>query len=107
MSVAVGSPPTPFKGLTPFQDTELDAQLFCGRDREREVIVANLLASRLTVLYGASGVGKTSLLRAAVTPALRRTPDAGVVSTRRGQAIPGGGSERQSTPLLESSRAAL
>ena len=79
MSVAAGSPPTPFKGLAPFQDTELDAQLFCGRDREREVIVANLLASRLTVLYGASGVGKTSLLRAAVTPALRRIPDAGVV----------------------------
>ena len=50
MSVAAGSPPTPFKGLAPFQDTELDAQLFCGRDREREVIVANLLASRLTVL---------------------------------------------------------
>jgi WD40 repeat protein len=79
MSVAAGSPRTPFKGLAPFQDTELDAQLFCGRDREREVIVANLLASRLTVLYGASGVGKTSLLRAAVTPALRRIPDAGVV----------------------------
>ena len=79
MSVAAGSPPTPFKGLAPFQDTELDAQLFCGREREREVIVANLLASRLTVLYGASGVGKTSLLRAAVTPALRRIPDAGVV----------------------------
>ena len=79
MSVASGSLPTPFKGLAPFQDTELDAQLFCGRDREREVIVANLLASRLTVLYGASGVGKTSLLRAAVTPALRGIPDAGVV----------------------------
>lgn len=79
MTVAAGSPATPFKGLAPFQDTELDAELFCGRDREREVIVANLLASRLTVLYGASGVGKTSLLRAAVTPALRRTPDAAVV----------------------------
>jgi len=79
MSVAVGSTPTPFKGLAPFQDTELDAQLFCGRDREREVLVANLLASRLTVLYGASGVGKTSLLRAAVTPALRRIPEAAVV----------------------------
>ena len=79
MSVAAGSPPSPFKGLAPFQDTDLDAQLFCGRDREREVIVANLLASRLTVLYGASGVGKTSLLRAAVTPALRRIPDTAVV----------------------------
>ena len=30
------------------------------------MVVANLLASRLTVLYGASGVGKTSLLRAAL-----------------------------------------
>jgi WD40 repeat protein len=69
----------PFKGLAPFQDTELDALLFCGREREREVVVANLLASRLTVLYGASGVGKTSLLRAAVSPALRRIPDAAVV----------------------------
>ena len=102
-----GSPPTPFKGLAPFQDTELDAQLFCGRDREREVIVANLLASRLTVLYGASGVGKTSLLRAAVTPALRRIPDAGgrllLVVGRRSAA----GSERRSTPPWESSRAAV
>jgi WD40 repeat protein len=79
MTVAARTPATPFKGLAPFQDTDLDAQLFCGRDRECEVIVANLLASRLTVLYGASGVGKTSLLRAAVTPALRRTPDAAVV----------------------------
>ncbi len=59
MSVVAAAPPTPFKGLSPFQDTELDALLFCGREREREVVVANLLASRLTVLYGVSGVGKT------------------------------------------------
>ena len=79
MSVVAGAPPTPFKGLSPFQDTELDALLFCGREREREVVVANLLASRLTVLYGASGVGKTSLLRAAVAQSLRREHDAAVV----------------------------
>src|SRR3989440_8151997 len=79
MSVAAGSPPTPFKGLAPFQDTDLDAQLFYGREREREVVVANLLASRLTVLYGASGVGKTSLLRAAVAQSLRAIHDAAVV----------------------------
>jgi WD40 repeat protein len=79
MSVAANAPPTPFKGLAPFQDTELDALLFCGREREREVVVANLLASRLTVLYGASGVGKTSLLRAAVAHSLRRAHDAAVV----------------------------
>ena len=43
------------------------------------MVVANLLASRLTVLYGASGVGKTSLLRAAVAHSLRRVDDAAVV----------------------------
>jgi WD40 repeat protein len=79
MSTAASAPPSPFKGLAPFQDTELDSLLFCGREREREVVVANLLASRLTVLYGASGVGKTSLLRAAVAHTLRRAHDAAVV----------------------------
>ena len=79
MSVSADAPPTPFKGLAAFQDTDLDALLFCGREREREVVVANLIASRLTVLYGASGVGKTSLLRAAVVHSLRRAHDAAVV----------------------------
>src|SRR5438046_7022857 len=79
MSVVAAAPPTPFKGLSPFQDTELDGLLFCGREREREVVVANLLASRLTVLYGPSGVGKTSLLRAAVAHSLRAAHDAAVI----------------------------
>ena len=79
MSVAANAPATPFKGLSAFQDTELDALLFFGREREREVVVANLLASRLTVLYGASGVGKTSLLRAAVAHSLRQADDAALV----------------------------
>jgi WD40 repeat protein len=71
--------PSPFKGLASFQDTELDALLFFGREREREIVLANLMASRLTVLYGASGVGKTSLLRAAVATSLREVPDSAVV----------------------------
>ena len=79
MSASTDARLIPFKGLSAFQDTELDALLFCGREREREVVVANLLASRLTVLYGASGVGKTSLLRAAVVHSLRRVDDAAVV----------------------------
>jgi WD40 repeat protein len=79
MSVAAGAVPTPFKGLAAFQDTELDALLFYGREREREVVVANLMASRLTVLYGPSGVGKTSLLRAAVAHSIRAVHDAAVV----------------------------
>lgn len=65
-------PDSPYKGLAAFADSELDALLFFGREREREAIVANLLASELTILYGESGVGKSSLLRAAVTQELRR-----------------------------------
>src|SRR5262249_55012775 len=56
--------PSPYRGLAPFEDSETDARLFFGRERERTVILANLMASRLTVLYGASGVGKSSLLGA-------------------------------------------
>src|SRR5438045_5361196 len=68
---AVAAPPSPYKGLAPFEDSALDALLFFGREREIEVIVANLMAARLTVLFGPSGVGKTSLLRAGVAHRLR------------------------------------
>lgn len=54
----------PYKGLANY--TEEDAAFFFGRDREREIIIANLKARRLTLLYGESGVGKSSLLRAGV-----------------------------------------
>ena len=62
-------PPTPYKGLVPY--AEEDAPFFFGRTAETEIITANLMASRLTVLYGASGVGKTSVLRAGVAHHLR------------------------------------
>ena len=62
---------SPYKGLASFEDTELDALLFFGREREIGIISANVLASRLTVLYGPSGVGKSSLLRAGVAHRLR------------------------------------
>jgi hypothetical protein len=62
-------PEAPYKGLVPYG--EGDAPFFFGRDAEREIITANLLASRLTVFYGASGVGKSSVLRAGVAHHLR------------------------------------
>jgi formylglycine-generating enzyme required for sulfatase activity len=55
---------SPFVGLVPY--TEQDSRFFFGREREQRVIIANLFASRLTILYGASGVGKSSVLRAGV-----------------------------------------
>ena len=64
-------PPSPFKGLAYFGDSEYDRHFFFGRERESEVVAANLMASRLTVLYGPSGVGKSSLLRAGVARRLR------------------------------------
>jgi WD40 repeat protein len=76
-------PATPFKGLAAFEATEADAMLFFGREREREIIAANLLASRVTVLYGASGVGKSSVLRAGVAYRLRELEAKNLADGRR------------------------
>jgi hypothetical protein len=62
-------PPSPFVGLVPFR--EVDAPYFRGRDVERDLIVENLRASRLTLLYGTSGVGKSSVLYAGAAHRLR------------------------------------
>src|SRR3954454_317719 len=59
---------SPFVGLVPY--TEESAEFFFGRERDQQRILANLFASRLTILYGASGVGKSSVLRAGVIPEL-------------------------------------
>jgi len=72
LSARSTAPASPYKGLSAFEDTDLDALLFFGRERERDVIVANLLAARLTIFYGPSGVGKSSLLLAGVAHELRR-----------------------------------
>jgi hypothetical protein len=53
--------------------TEEQAPFFFGRDAECEIITANLIASRLTLLYGPSGVGKSSVLNAGVVHSLRET----------------------------------
>src|SRR6266545_326724 len=55
---------TPYAGLVPYEADHTD--YFFGRDRERRIITANLTASRLTLLYGESGVGKSSVLAAGV-----------------------------------------
>ena len=61
---------TPYKGLTPY--FEEDMPFFFGREGEREMITENLRSFRLTILYGASDVGKSSILRAGVAYHLRQ-----------------------------------
>jgi Novel STAND NTPase 1 len=63
-------PAAPYIGLMPY--AEKDAPLFFSREAEREIITANLIASRLTLLYRASGVGKSSVLHAGVAYHLRQ-----------------------------------
>lgn len=65
--------PSPYVGLR--QYTEFESPIFFGRDRDRKVIASNLVASRLTLLYGPSGVGKSSLLNAGVVADLRALAD--------------------------------
>ena len=71
-----GRPPYP--GLSAFQ--EQDAAIFFGRDKEiREgQALLNCLQQfggpRLTLMLGASGSGKSSLMRAGLVPRLKRDP---------------------------------
>lgn len=67
----------PYVGLQPY--TEDDRQFFFGREREQRIISSNLYASSLTVVYGASGVGKSSILRAGVVPYLESAESTTVV----------------------------
>lgn len=69
-------PDSPYKGLSPY--SEADRLFFFGREKDRRTISDNLQASRLTILYGASGVGKSSVLRAGVAYHLRQAAKANV-----------------------------
>jgi WD40 repeat protein len=72
-------PASPYKGLAAFEASDLDALFFFGRERDSQIIAANLIASSLTVLFGPTGVGKTSVLRAGVAYQLRREAGVDVV----------------------------
>ncbi|SDZ75568.1 hypothetical protein SAMN05660964_00148 [Thiothrix caldifontis] len=59
----------PYPGLRPYHEDEQDK--FFGRDADAEVLIDKVLTNRLTLLFAASGVGKSSLLQAAVIPRLK------------------------------------
>ncbi|MEA2313804.1 MAG: hypothetical protein QOI03_496, partial [Solirubrobacteraceae bacterium] len=58
----------PYKGLAHFDAA--DAAFFCGRERDVDDVVVKLAEASFVGLVGASGSGKSSLLRAGVLPAL-------------------------------------
>src|SRR4051794_9923526 len=66
---AVARPESPYVGLVPYDED--DADFFFGRSTESAIVAMNLRTSRLTILYGPSGVGKTSLLMAGAVHGLR------------------------------------
>ena len=70
--------PMPFPGLASFGDDDADAALFYGRSREIAETLEELRKVRAErdlrpfVILGASGAGKSSLLKAGIIPRLRR-----------------------------------
>ncbi len=66
----------PYRGLLPF--SESDAKVFYGREQLAEKLAARVSRGGLVVVTGASGSGKSSLLRAGLVPILAQ-----------GQQIPG------------------
>ena len=73
-ALSADEPRNPYKGLRAFG--EADAADFHGRARLVDRLVANLsrpdTSGRLAVVVGPSGIGKSSVVRAGLLPALRR-----------------------------------
>jgi tetratricopeptide (TPR) repeat protein len=63
-------PKRPYPGLRPFESEEWS--IFFGRERMVDEVVDRLAAHRLVLIHGASGAGKSSLVRAGVLPKLAR-----------------------------------
>jgi DNA-binding SARP family transcriptional activator/WD40 repeat protein len=59
----------PFKGLAFFDRADVD--YFCGRERVVADLVTRLTTNSLVGLVGPSGIGKSSVLRAGILPALQ------------------------------------
>jgi formylglycine-generating enzyme required for sulfatase activity len=93
--VSPSLPERPYKFLYYFEAA--DRSIFFGRDEEADALQNQIMDHKLTVLFGQSGVGKTSLINAGVIPRLEekgytslylralREPAASIKSSLSGQ----------------------
>ena len=64
-----GKRTNPFKGLKPYEES--DKEDFRGREKETEELFLAVKTNFFTIVFGKSGIGKTSLLNAGLFPKLR------------------------------------
>src|SRR5829696_2261932 len=86
--------PCPYRGLMAFQPE--DGDLFFGRENVVAAAVEQLVAGGFMAVVGASGSGKSSLVRAGLVPALRRAREGSVAVM-----TPGSDPERELRRSLE------
>ncbi|MGF7039725.1 hypothetical protein [Mucilaginibacter lappiensis] len=82
-----------YPGIKPFSIEDQD--LFFGRDGDINTLFKLICVEQLIVLYSKSGLGKSSILNAGITPKLRETGNFDILNVRFGVYRP----ENQVTPL--------
>jgi hypothetical protein len=71
----------PYVGLSPFNAAQ--ARYFFGRAIDSRIVANNVLTRAITVLYGPSGVGKSSVLQAGLPATLKRQFEAATIAPVR------------------------
>src|SRR5260221_12558891 len=94
----------PYVGLRPFKEDQ--AEFFFGRETERRILLANVTTRAVTILFGPSGVGKSSLLLAGLVPDLRPRQQVEIVYFNRCQ-VPHHALVEQRSPRLAALEASV
>ncbi|WP_234048664.1 nSTAND1 domain-containing NTPase [Streptomyces liliifuscus] len=89
---------TPYRGLARFETG--DSRLFFGREQLTADLVDLMCRRRFAAVFGASGSGKSSLLRAGLIPALRQAQEPGLRPAGIRILTPGERPARSHEPLL-------
>ncbi|MER6134376.1 helix-turn-helix domain-containing protein [Streptomyces sp. NPDC001815] len=91
--------PAPYRGLARFETG--DSALFFGREQLAADLVDLLRRRRFAAVFGPSGSGKSSLLRAGLIPALRQTQEPDLRPSAIRILTPGERPARTHAPLLD------